>query len=378
MVKFTDNFEKLGLDDCLDKYKKDYFQQLVDNAETQKTKDELLWDLVQPISSVQTAKSIEWIVPNMFAKGYASVIFGEAGSCKTWIVLDFATKITTGMPVFDGIETTPHKVILFEGDTTNVLIKERINKLKLKVNDNFLYINRYDSEMAGLELDLSSEKGRDYIERIIIHRQPDVIIFDTLISYVTNEKDPVEMKIVIDFLRTLANKHNCHILICHHARKRESGERRNKFDQSDLIGSSVINRLASFIIATETADFENDLEDCPKGKLSLKKTWFKSIKPIIYKVRDIDADTVQIDYETTVEEKRGVNRAVEAITNYVKSENIKNITRKELVSKFSDIPETTIKKALTDMVQLGLFEATGSTKDRIYKTISPEIEPNKL
>ena len=86
MVKFTDNFEKLGLDDCLDKYKKEYFQQLVDTAETQKTKDELLWDLVQPISSVQTAKSIEWIVPNMFAKGYASVIFGEAGSCKTWIV----------------------------------------------------------------------------------------------------------------------------------------------------------------------------------------------------------------------------------------------------------------------------------------------------
>ena len=38
MVKFTDNFEKLGLDDCLDKYKKDYFQQLVDNAETQKQK----------------------------------------------------------------------------------------------------------------------------------------------------------------------------------------------------------------------------------------------------------------------------------------------------------------------------------------------------
>ena len=98
----------------------------------------------------------------------------------------------------------------------------------------------------------------------------------------------------------------------------------------------------------------------------------------IYKVRDIDADTVQIDYETTVEEKRGVNRAIETIINYVKSENIKNITRKELVSKFSDIPETTIKKALTGMVQLGLFEATGSTKDRVYKPISPKIEPNKL
>lgn len=378
MVKFTDNFEKLGLDDCLDKYKKDYFQQLVDNAETQKTKDELLWDLVQPISSVQTAKSIEWIVPNMFAKGYASVIFGEAGSCKTWIVLDFAIKITTGMPVFDGIETTPHKVILFEGDTTNVLIKERINKLKLKVNDNFLYINRYDSEMAGLELDLSTEKGRDYIERIIYHRRPDVIIFDTLISYVTNEKDPVEMKIVIDFLRTLANKHNCHILICHHARKRESGERRNKFDQSDLIGSSVINRLASFIIATETADFENDLEDCPKGRLSVKKTWFKYLKPIIYQIKDLNPDTVQVIYETSVEEKRGINKAIEAITNYVKAENTENITRKEIVSKFPDIPESTIKKALTDMVQLGLFEATGTTKNRIFKPIFPKIEPNKL
>ena len=337
----------------------------------------LLWDLVQPISSIQTAKSLEWIVPNMFAKGYASIIFGEAGSCKTWIVLDLAMKITTGMPVFDGIETTPHKVILFEGDTTDVLIKERINKLKLKENDNFLYNNRYNAEMAGIDLDLSSQKGRSNIENIIFRRQPDMIIFDTLISFITDEKDSVEMKIVIDFLRTLANKYNCHILICHHARKRESGERRNKFDQSDLIGSSVLNRLASFIIATEIADFDNDLEDCPKGKLSVKKSWFNSIKPIKYKVRDVNTNTVQIDYETTIEEKKGVDKAIESITNYIKAESLENITRKEIVSKFSDIPETTIKKALSGMVQLGLFEVTGTTKDRFFKPILSKIEPNK-
>lgn len=377
MVKLSDDFKKMGIDDYLMENSNNDFQQLIDNAKTQKTKNELLRDIVQPISSVQTAKSLEWLVPNMFARGYASVIFGEAGSCKTWLVLDLAINITTGMPVFDGIETTPQKVILFEGDTTDVLIKERLDKLKFKEDDNFLYVNRYKAEMAGIELDLSSQKGRNNIETIIFNKKPDMIIFDTLISYITDEKDPVEMKTVIDFLRTLANKYNCHILICHHARKRESGERRNKFDQSDLIGSSVLNRLASFIIATETADFDNDSEDCPKGRLSVKKTWFKSLKPVIYKVRDINADTVQIEYETSIEEKRGVNKAIEVITNYLKAENIESITRKEIVSRFSDIPETTIKKAITGMIELGSFEATGSTKDRIFKFILPKIEPNK-
>ena len=48
-----------------------------------------------------------------------------------------------------------------------------------------------------------------------------------------------------------------------------------------------------------------------------------------------------------------------------------------IVSKFSDIPETTIKKALSGMVQLGLFEVTGTTKDRVFKPILSKIEPNK-
>lgn len=377
MVKFSDDFEKMGVDDFLNKYENDNFQELINNAEVQKTKDELLWDLVQPISHVKTVKSIEWIVPNIFARGYSSFLFGEAGGGKTWIILDTVGKITTGMPVFDGIETTPQKVILFEGDTTDVLIKERINKLKLKEHDNFLYINRYNAEMKGIDLDLSSQKGRNNIENIIFHRQPDMIIFDTLISFITDEKDSVEMKIVIDFLRTLANKYNCHILICHHSRKRESGERRNKLDQSDLIGSSVLNRLASVIIATETNCFDDDLEDCPKGRMSIKKSWFKGCKPIVYKIKDLNPDTVQIVYETSIEEKRSINRATEAIKDYIKFENVTSFTRKDIVSRFSDIPESAIKKALTGMVGYGMLEATGTTKNRIFKPILPKTEPKE-
>lgn len=212
-------------------------------------------DVLKPISKIKNAKDYQWLVPNLFARGFISIMFGEPGSGKTWLILALCLSLSNGSTLWNGISVKKSKVLLLEGDSPDALLKMRLEKFDEKLNDKyFYYVNRYTAENNGINLSLSDIKGRKNFEKIIKANRPDFIVIDTLISFINDEKDAEGVKTVIDDLRKRAEKYNCHILICHHSRKRMTGEKRNKLDQSDVIGSSIIIRLASVVIGVERND----------------------------------------------------------------------------------------------------------------------------
>jgi len=209
--------------------------------------------LIQGISAVKKADEYDWVLENLFAKCYISILFGEGGCGKTWLLLYLCLLLTNGRGNWCGVEITKRqKVLLFEGDAPNTLINNRLGKLDMPLNDEyFKYVNRIEVDKCNINLSLSTVEGRGYIEEIIAESKPDLVIIDTLISFIDDEKDAEKIKIIVDELRKFAAKYNCHVLICHHSRKRESGEKRKKLDQSDVIGSSIITRLASIVIGVD-------------------------------------------------------------------------------------------------------------------------------
>lgn len=211
-----------------------------------------LKNILKPISEVKMTKSYQWIVKNLFARGFISIIFGDPGSGKTWLILVLCLSLSNGSTLWNGIFVNKSKVLLLEGDSPDALLKTRLEKLDEKLNDDyFSYVNRYTAEKKGMNLSLSDTKGRKNLETIIKAYRPDFVVIDTLISFINDEKDAEGIKRVIDELRIFAEKYNCHISICHHSRKRMTGEKRKSLDQSDVIGSSVITRLASVVIGVE-------------------------------------------------------------------------------------------------------------------------------
>jgi RecA-family ATPase len=199
------------------------------------------------------------VVQDLFAKGYVGFIFGEAGSKKTWLLIDMSINLSNGIDVFNGIEVEQSKVLLFEGDTPDPMIRERLKQLGGRLNDEyFQYVNRYTADQKGIDISLSSKKGRKYIEKCIETFRPDIVIFDTLISFIdADESKQDEMKKIVD---ALENMRRIIIAIFWYVITQESenqGKKRGKLDQSDLIGSSVLNRLASVILAVDKGKKRN-------------------------------------------------------------------------------------------------------------------------
>ena len=121
----------------------------------------------------------------MFALKFISIIFGEPGSGKTWLVLDICIKLSLGLVVFNSIETDVQTVLLMEGDVPDALIKDRINKFVIQPDSSrFKYVNRYNAERNGINLNLSTEHGRKLFEDIISASGASFVVIDTLISFI--------------------------------------------------------------------------------------------------------------------------------------------------------------------------------------------------
>ena len=362
--------EKIGLDDYLIKFSKEDFLNLMANSPVEKTDTEKLMAMVKGISSVQNAQNYEWIVENFFPKGFISFLFGESGCGKTWILLDLCLKLIQGEDVLNGIEVQPSKVLLFEGDAPDTLLKERLFKLCSNVDDTkFKYVNRFNTDNSDFNIDLASEDGRKNIEIIIKESGCDLVIFDTLISFINDECDPKEIKPCVDFLRSVAKKYNCHILVCHHSRKRESKDRKRDFEQSDMIGTSILNRLASFILGVDKINGEEN-----KSVLRIKKSWFKLLEPITFEIKDVSRDKIEVVYDIFRDENVNDNllKARNGILAYIKTKNVESVTRKELFDFYPDLPQSAIRKALSVFVETGMLSAVGNTKNKVFKVVPVE------
>lgn len=366
-IFLPENEEKIGLDDYLIKFGKEEFQKLIEISPVEKTKTEMLMEMVTGINSIKKAKEYEWIVENFFAKSFISFLFGESGCGKTWLLLDLCLKLIRGEDVLNGIEVKPSNVLLFEGDAPDTLLKERIFRLCSNIDDSkFKYINRFNTDNSDFNIDLASKDGRKNIEIIIKESGCDFVIFDTLISFINDECDPKEIKPCVDFLRTVAKKYNCHILVCHHSRKKEAKDRRKELEQSDMIGTSILNRLASFILGVDKINGEEN-----KNVLRIKKSWFKLFEPITFEIKDISKEKIEIVYDIYQDENVNENllKARNAILTYIKIRNIDSFTRKELFDFYQEIPQSTIRKALSKFVETGMLYAEGNTKSRVFKVV---------
>ncbi len=357
---------KMGLDDFLVEYSNSDLSKIMKTAKTFNTFDMQAEMLLKGISSVNEAKSLDWVIPDLCARGYVSFLFGEAGCKKTWLLLHTGLNLSNGYDIFDRIEVEPSKVLLFEGDTPDAMIKQRLNQLKIKTNDaNFTYVNRYNADEEGVDINLSTKTGRKYIESMIANFKPDIVFFDTLISFIdTDESKQEEMKTVTDTLRKFASIYNCHIMVCHHSRKRESGEMRKKLDQSDMIGSSVMSRLAGVILGVDKGEKDEE------GILSIKKSWFKPFDSLKFELIDMPENRIKIEFEAHSEANNKAEAMKNKIIEYIKTKSKTELTRKELVEAFEE--ESAVKKALKMLEMDGYIQGGGNTKNRIYTVIPPK------
>lgn len=356
--------------------REDYFRRTYDNAEENfdgidnepivEITEHNKRTIIRPISSVDNVQGYDWIIPNLLPRGFISLLFSYAGAGKTWIVIDLGIRLSLGLQVLGDIAVDKLKVVLLEGDTPDSLVKERVDKLSLKADDNyFQYVNSYEAEKQGVILNFSEPDGLKNLEDIIRLSNPDLIIIDTLISFVNDEKDAEDIRRVMKKLNYLATTYDCGILICHHTRKRPNGEKRQKTDQSDVIGTSIITRLLGCVIGIDK--YHSSLV------MNTKKSWFNKFQDREIKLVDTEDGKVKVDY-TIIDnlEKNSTDKMCDNILDYIISNNLKEFKRKDIEQKFNNI--NAVRKALKKLEENGIIASYGNTRNKVFYII--ENQPN--
>lgn len=239
-------------------------------------------------------KEIEYV--GVFPKGHVSIVAGEPAVGKTWFMLSVAKAIADGaVGLGSGLEGKPYRkgrVLIFAGETGVKLLADR-----LKLLGGCLHIEdiRVLSSQALLNVDIdvmiNTAIGRKNIGHAIASFRPDIVFFDTVISFMSAGKDEssqVDMADPIRGLSGLANKYETAIVLLHHFRKRAKAEGNSQQrDINEVIGSSAFIRLASLVVGIERRG-EARMIRC-------LKSWWREFLPFSFILRNGKNNGVEID-----------------------------------------------------------------------------------
>ena len=337
-----------------------------------------LFDLLGDLNPAIEIPPQEFI-GGLFPRGFLSAVVAPSGTGKTIFMQKCVSDLSMGGTFFDGFveDEPPRKCLIFAGEAGYELLLRRGASLKWPINPNLVkVVDQYKFESNNESIMLDEPEGLINIKRIIDMVKPDIIFFDTVMSFHSkDENKATDMKPIIRELNDIARENNIAIVLNHHSRKRTAKERSLSLNQDDVIGSSIFNRLVSLIIGIEPYEKNNEngttLEK-DKGALLVRplKTWFSTFMPFTYKItEDINGHSVM---ETDLSPE-GAGISSVAVWNYLQ----KTFTPGEWFSLpsliLSDIegspPIWQVRRIINDLVKKKKIRKRGATKSLEYSLI---------
>ncbi|MFG0329829.1 MAG: AAA family ATPase [Phycisphaerales bacterium] len=207
-------------------------------------------DAIVPIHQIDQVPPPIWLVETMLVDGSLAAIYGQPGSYKTFLALDLAFHIATGM-WWDGHPVTRHNVlyVMSEGMAGT---PKRVHAWVQHHDLNSLLQGRGDHgqfDFIPIRLDLTDPACVGGILDIAADGGYGAIFIDTLARNMggANENANDEMKTVVHHLDTIKEHTGaCVALVHHQGKNREAGMR----------GSTVLLGAADTVIHTHS---HNDL-----------------------------------------------------------------------------------------------------------------------
>lgn len=228
-------------------------------------------------------------IAGLYPRGFMSIVAAQAGTGKTWFMQYLACRLSMGGNILAGLvpKSKRYKSVIMAGETGKDLLNLRLkatcwdySKERIRIYD------AVEMQIAEIPIMLNSPEGRTTFVEILDHEKPDIVFFDTLISFHTaDESKQGEMTSIYTFLLKLANAFNCAIVMNHHTRKRSTKQVFTGYTQDDVIGSSAGVRLASsvYILTQEKEALTEGDEGMPLVRVSNVKSWDKRVPDFSYR-----------------------------------------------------------------------------------------------
>ena len=243
-------------------------------------------------------------IAGMFPRGHISIVASMAGTGKTWLTEYIACQLSTGGQILGGLvaKSRAQKTVILAGETGTDLLDYRLSQTTWQYNpDKIKVYNAVDMMMNGENCMMNTKEGQETITTILAVEKPDVVFVDTLISFHSaDESKQGDMTAIYTFLLRLAKAFDCAIVLNHHTRKRPANFAGKRYNQDDIIGSSVGARLAAsaFIIMAE-----EDGNGGSKMTVFNAKSWYKKVPEFTYKFITDEAGLIDFEVSFDVDRK---------------------------------------------------------------------------
>ncbi|MBR1418689.1 MAG: AAA family ATPase [Synergistaceae bacterium] len=259
----------------------------------------------QQLQSAQQALDITAKIPpqefiaDIFPKGAISMVVGASGVGKTWFMLRLVCDLSVGGSILDGFayEPKPKRIVIFAGETGYELLIRRLKAANWNANkDNVTIYSSLEARRNKISLDLDNARGQANITSIVKEYRPDIIFFDTLSAFHTQDENKADaMKPIVNYLMDLGNSTGVAETLMHHTRKRKTKEQQYEMTQDEVIGTSILNRDVALLIGIEAAKDEVNNEAIRMGGNAWNivrplKSWYAKFSPFSYRIVNCESE----------------------------------------------------------------------------------------
>ena len=163
-----------------------------------------------------------WLIDQLWAAQAVGVVGGTPKSCKTWLALELAVAVASGIDAFDRFPVPdPGPVLIYAAEDAPARVRERLLAISTARNISLAKLDVHLITTPALRLDSPSDRAR--LAATIEQLNPRLLLLDPLVRlHRCDENSSAEMASLLGELRTLQRRFQLAICVVHHLRKNAS------------------------------------------------------------------------------------------------------------------------------------------------------------
>ena len=166
-----------------------------------------------------------WLVTGLWGEQAVGIVGGEPKCCKSFLALDLAVAVASGMPCLRRFSVArAGRVLLFAAEDALHIVRRRLEGIAAAAGVALADLDIQVITSPVLRLDLDADRRN--LAETVARLQPRLLILDPFVRlHRIDENASGEVAPLLAFLRELQRRHGTAVLVVRHARKGGGGVR---------------------------------------------------------------------------------------------------------------------------------------------------------
>jgi hypothetical protein len=173
----------------------------------------------------ERAEEHRWLVTGLWSEQAVGIVGGEPKCCKSFLALDLAVAVASGMPCLRRFSVArAGRVLLFAAEDALHIVRRRLEGIAAAAGVALADLDIQVITSPVLRLDLDADRRN--LAETVARLQPRLLILDPFVRlHRIDENASGEVAPLLAFLRELQRRHGTAVLVVHHAKKGGGGVR---------------------------------------------------------------------------------------------------------------------------------------------------------